>query len=331
MANSFESWNSINETTRSKQVLISGGKRYKVVIKIQSSAKFMVKTVNEANLIDSSGKLTSNGAGVLLRYLNSQASLVNTVGKLDGNFFANNFLMYTVVKDTKRTEKIQFTVTPRTKIEGLDPKIQFVSTGELQQQTGEDIKGIVADNIQTAKTDDVEGDPSLDGTTADAEGSALTQRVPGYRFRYTMRSNSKTYLMEFGENGQIDAEVIKGGNKPHGVISWEDSKVIWYTDIDNAGVVEDGPLYIDGEITNKTDKKFFTRIFTDDEFLEKILNEYEEKYGSSEITGENLRSMLYFHPDGERIFSDESTEVDLSGDSKPSAHELGSVERYGIQ
>lgn len=305
MGNTFKSWNNVSESTRTSQVYIApNGHRFKVVIKMQSSTMFIVKTINEMEMLDANSNMTNDGATSLKNYLNNQQAFLNTYGKLDSNFFKNKFIVYTVVRDTPRTEKIQFTVTNRAGVEGLDANAQFVSTKALEAIQNKDavLAGIITDNQQSAQTEIIPGTTEKlpDGGTNDAGGTNITEESMGNRFRYTMRTNGIDYDCEIGENGAIEMEPLKGKG-PIGSVSWEDPKVIWYTDADNSGTINNTPLMMDGEITHSYDKNFFTKMFTDKEFKNKVIKEWEDKYGASELTGENLKGMLYYR-DGTPIF-----------------------------
>jgi len=323
MVNSFDSWNKVNEgaygRNRSKHVYVSpNGKKFKVVIKIQNDRNFMVKTVNEMQVLDSKSNMTNAGANELKNYLNNQNGFLNTFGKLDSNFFGKYFIMYTVKKDTPRKEKIQFTITPRTEFPELDASIEFVSTTSLEELSNktDSLDGIIRTNIETVEQDDggpEETEPAEDGTTNDAEGSEVTEESLGNRFRYTMSTNGVTYVCTIGGGGKIEMEPYRNENGPIGAISWESPRVVWYTDADNnlsGRQINNSPLFTDSEITNKQDKDFFTKLFTDEEFKNKVIKEYEDEYGDSEMNGDNLRSMLYYD-DGTRIFpsSGESSET----------------------
>jgi hypothetical protein len=321
MNNSIEKWEDINEgyaTAKGRQVLLINGKRVKLVYKAQNDNQLLIKLVRTIGVIDDSGKMTSKGAGALVNFFNSQIGLVNSYGKLDSNFFSKKVIVYTVLKDTPRTEKIQLTLTDRSKIPGLDSKTQFISTAALKQLSVKDqvVKGIVDDTEQKVKVDDTSNDPEeiKSGEAEDAKGTGATMRASGVKFRYEMRSNSTLYSMEFTEDGAIDSVRVKGSGV-NGQVSWEDNAPYWYTDVDNTAAgfkkaaKSKDPLAIDGEITNNVDREFFTKIFTDDDFLQEILNEYQEKYAKFDINGDTIRGMLYY-PDNSKIFPDYKSDDD---------------------
>jgi len=300
MVNSFKSWGEVNEATGSKQVYISpSGHKFKVVIKIQNSTNFMVKTIGEMELLDANSNMTNKGASSIKQYFNSQQAFINTVGKLDNSFFTKNFIIYTVVRDTNRKEKIQFTVAIRSEVEGLDAAAQFVSTSALKyiQNKTEALDGIITGNIDQANNDEVQGESELaiDGDVKTGEGTDITEDLLGNRFRYTMRTNGVTYVCTIGGGGVIEMEPYNNNKAAVGAISWDSPKVIWYTDADNnTRFINNAPLFMDAEITNNADKIFFTKMFTDKKFSDEIIKEYEDEYGNSEINGDSLRGMLYY-------------------------------------
>lgn len=330
MNNSIEKWDQINEgyaVSKGRQVLQVNGKRVKLVYKAQNDKQLLIKLIRTVGIIDDSGKMTRIGAGALINFFNSQIGLVNSYGKLDSNFFVENVVVYKVLKDTARTEKLQLTITKRSQIPGLDTDTQFISTDALKQLSikNQEVKSIVDDTEQKVQVDDTQDEPEeiKSGDSEDAKGTESTMRASGVRFRYEMRSNSTVYTMEFTEDGAIDAVKVKGSGG-NGQVSWEDDAPYWYTDADNSAAgfkkaaASNDPLAIDGEITNSVDKKFFTRVFTDDEFLQQILDEYREKYAKYDINGDTVKAMLYY-PNGTRIFPDfkldqGDQEVSVSGE-----------------
>jgi hypothetical protein len=335
MVNSFKTWEDVSESTRSKQVYVApNGRKFKVVIRMFSNAKFMVKTVNEMGLLDSRNNMTNAGATALKSYLNSQQAFLNTVGNLNSSFFSINFIVYTVVKNNRRKEKMQFVVVPRASIEGLDPSIQFVSTDALTaiQNKTEEIEGIIKVNVDDATNNDVEGETeeAEDGEIDDGKGSEVTEESLGNRFRYTMSTNGVTYVCTIGGGGAIEMEPYQNAQGAVGAISWEDPKIVWYTDADNNGAINNTPLYTDTEITNKHDKDFFTKMFTDKEFKDSVIREYEDEYGDSEMNGENLRHMLYYE-NGTQLFPTSASNSDtaaVSGTTHTSTVDSQDVTSY---
>lgn len=345
MSNTFKSWESVTESNRGKQIIITpSGRRIKLAYKVQSNNKFLIKTVRANDVIDNNGALTAKGAGSLVNFINSQIGLVNTFGKIDANLFKTKVIVYKVVKDTARTEKIQFNIVDRSTIEGLDATTQFISTDQLSkiENRNEILDNIIVDTDDSANNDDTNDDPNEvnDGDEGDAEGTDETKRAAGVKFRYQMRSNNTVYLMEFTVNGALDATKVKGNGIKEGAVSWENNAPFWYTNADSsnvqAAIASSDPLSIDTEITNKTDREFFTKIFTDDEFLQSIIDEYNEKYAGSEINADNLKSMLY-HQDDTLIFAEVQTSNDEKeeGDEKSGASYVKIVdagpEAYGLK
>lgn len=313
MLKTVKSWNSLNEAvnkTKGKHIIRdSKGKKQKIVYKIQDNTKFMVKFIRTADLA-SDGRLTAFGINQFTTFHNSQLGLVNTFGKLDDSFFKEKIMIYVIKRDTDRVEKIEFKVVPRSAAPGLD-NFKFISTKDLEGlESGSDLHVAATDAINTVNRDNILEDPEeiIEAGERDAKGISDLEDLAGRKFRYTMRTNEKLYLMTFTDDGYLQADVI-GEDSPNGSVSWEDNKIMWYTDedkgiSDNKWINQNNlPLYTDGEMINKYDKENLTKIFTDSDFREKLLNEYEEEFGSSDITAENIKSMLY-HKDGTSIFGE---------------------------
>ena len=335
MVNSFKSWDSLNEgfgtKRKSRQVYKApNGKKYKVIVKVQNDKQFMVRTINEIDLVDQKGNMIPVGAAHLVAYLNNQQALVNTFGKIDATFFATKVLIYKVIKDTDRIEKIQYTVTPRTEVPGLDAKIEFVSIDALEamQNKSEILGGLIGSTVDLANQDTTEEEPAeiIPQKVSDATGNENSKRAAGTKFRYQMRANNKLYLCEFMVDGGIEATVISGDRKPNGAVSWDEATQLsmWMTDADNIAEVSNEVLFMDMEIVDPTDKKFFYRIFNDGDYLDEIVKAYEDEFGDSELSAENLKGMLYYSDGVTKIFT--AAAADASG----VAGETGAVNTSGL-
>lgn len=330
MGNSYNSWNSINEawgaSARGKQIIKDPqtGKRQKIAFKVQSDNKILIRLVKMLSIVDSAGNITQQGASILTEFMNSQLAILNAIpggkGSINDAWFKDHLFIYTVLKDTQTREdegpaqngreKIQLTIANRADFPSLPAGAKFVNSNVASAgDTTPVIQELVQDNQQTVVVDDTDDGANIiedDLAIDDAEGTEETEELVGKKFRYTMRTNQKLYLMEFTEDGAIEARAIED-NKPNGVVSWDNPKVMWITDEDSgsAGWIQgwepDTPLYVDQEITNRIDKDFFTKIFTDKEFRDRIIKEYEDEWGDSELTAENLRNLLYY-TDGAKIF-----------------------------
>lgn len=351
MGNSYTSWDSINEkiSSKGKQIIIDPqtGKRQKIAYKIQSDNKILFRLVKMLSIIDAAGNLTQQGGSIFIEFMNTQLGILSVLpearGGINDAWFKKYAFIYTVKKDTQMREdegpaqngreKIQMTVVNRDDFPMIPAGAKFVNTtvieGGASAKTSPIINDIIQDNQQAAVADDTDEGANIiedDMKTKDAEGTGEAASLAGKRFRYTMRTNNKTYLMEFTEDGAIDARVI-GETGPNGVVSYqaEESnwKIMWITDEDSA--IEDWtaawkevsakPLFTDQEITNRIDRDFLYKMFTNKEFRDKILSEYESEYGDSEITAENLRKLLYYK-NGSAIFPDSSKKVEVKDELK---------------
>lgn len=333
MVKSFDSWDKMKtsdmseQSAKGKQVIREGGKSKKIIFKVQSNTQFMIKTVNMNDIIDQSGNLTKTGAAALNNFFNSQMGMVNVFGKFDSKFFQEKFLVYDVERDTARTQKLQFTVVSRSEHPSVEAAIQYVSTQGLAAISAKDsaLRDVIQSTEQKAKQEDIKiEEPEDDKDEGSAKGSTGTQSDAGGKFKYTMRTNGKTYLMEITLNGALDANVI-GDTSPNGAISWDDPNIMWYTDADSkeqeskySKWIDTGvPMYTDSQITNKNDVEFLTKIFTDEKFRRSEIEKYEEEFGTDEMSGGSIKRFLYYK-DGDRIFNDEPSTSQAPGSDQTS-------------
>jgi hypothetical protein len=357
MANTYSSWNSINEATlaRGKQVIKDpiSGKRQKIAYKVQSDNKLIIRLIKMLSIVDAAGNITNQGASILLDFMNSQLAILSNLPEarsgINDAWFKKYLFIYTVKKDTQRREdegpaeggreKIQFTIVKREDFPSIPEGTKFINTLVLDRQGGSIettpiIDEIIQDNQESVNSDDTDDGANMierDQTEDDATGTDETADLAGKRFRYTMRTNSKLYLMEFTEDGAIDARLVKESD-PNGVISWEDPKIMWITDADKtqsgwkSNWSNEVPLYQDQEITNRIDKDFLYKMFNDAEFRDRILSEYEEEFGGSELSAENLRNQLYYK-NGNPIFA-EATASTSGSDAGTDYTPVSTVTRY---
>jgi hypothetical protein len=319
---SFSSWSSLNEAiAKGKDVIVDPvtGKKHKVTYKVQNRTKFIVKIINDLDILDDSGKLTQSGINALVAYLNEEDSFTMAIGQITPTFFQTKFVVYTVLRDGElfgRTkQKIQFEIQDKLGADGkpkypnLAEGTQFIDADSFKAAS-ELAQPIVQNLIQTAQQTTLP-DPGPADTEQNQTQTTNTETVSDKdkKFLYTMRSNNKLYLMQFMENGNLNAKT-KDNSDPNGIVSYDkaNKKVLWSTSLDDSGSKdaklskEKGtPLFYDMEIINSQDKSFFEKIFTDAAFRKKIIDEYEREYASSELTPANLRNML-FYKDGKSIF-----------------------------
>lgn len=323
MAESFNTWKEVMESRRAsgKEVMIdSSGKRHKVKYRVQSSSKFLVKIINDMNIIKGD-KLSDAGIAALKNFLNSETPFTSTVGQLTPIFFQKNFIVYQIGRNStggKRTvQKIQFSIQERKDQEGTElyPEVpatlEFVDIdtfGTMSEMLPAVAKGI-ADAASKADVEDpIDDVDTEDGKGPIAKGNSETVSQKGRKFLWTMRTNEKLYLLEFAENGGLVA-TTRDGSDPNGTISYgQNGIIVWSTTLDDNQTTgskiaanQNYKLFQDTEITNTQDKEFFTKMFTDEAFRDKIIAEYEEEYKNAEITAENLKDLL-FYKDGTPIF-----------------------------
>jgi hypothetical protein len=312
MFNKINSWENLNESTNGRHTIEGpDGKKQKITYKVQDSESYMIKFKRSANLI-TNGQLTDSGRKRLTEIHNSQAGLVETFGKLDDIFFKDKFILYTVKTDTENTEKLQIKIVNRNIAPSITSNLNFVSAVGLSNvQPGSELDSNVKDAVNRVNSDDVDEDPAEE-VDVKQKGNPNLSEFGGRRFRYDMRTNNKRYLMTFTDDGHLEADVMDN-SKPDGTISLVDGKIMWETaEDDNVSAekwakLSNMSLYVDCEITNTKDKENLTKVLTDKAYAEKILSEYEEKYGSADINEENIKNMLY-NRDGTKIFPEEKGE-----------------------
>ena len=339
MIKSFDTWSSLTEAeARGKDVMVdSSGKKHKITYIVQSNTKFVMKIINDLDIIDNASKITTVGLTAIKAYFNEENQFTQKIGQLTPTFFKAKFIVYTVLKDGEifgRTkQKIQFEILDRMDAEGKPkyPNVpltsefidapSFAALSTLSQQ-------IIADLTQTAAAATLP-DPQPEKEEVKPTENTETKPDKGRKFAYTMRANSKLYLMEFAQDGTIIAKT-KDGSDPNGTVSYDaaNKKVMWAPTLDDAQSKETKvstatgvPLFYDSEITNTSDKTFLEKMFTDDAFRKKILDEYDSKYASTELTPENLRNML-FYKDGTSIFG-AATPAATGTEGTPTTQEQG--------
>lgn len=348
MIHSFNSWTKLNESIGSgKEVMIdpNTGKKHKVTYRVQTNQKFVMKTIDDRDLLDENQKLTPQGIKIITEYLNKEVPFTRAIGELTPSFFTNNFIVYTVLADGmlfgRTKQKIQFEVIERNSgIQGMPgytknypnipDTVQFIDADSFNSlsKLAPQIVSQLKQDAQAAQLPDpkVSVEDSKPAAGVEEKPHEETKKELGKRFLYTMRTNSKLYLMEFTPNGTISAKT-EDGSDPNGTVSYDSSgkKVMWSTALDDAKSKESKvqsnvgtPLFTDAEITNSQDKVFFEKMFTDEAFRRKTIEDYEKDYGGSEITPNNLKKMLFFK-NGTPIFSTASQSQAETGTTAASA------------
>ena len=328
MVNSFISWKSISESVATgKETLIdSSGKRHKVKYVIQDSSNFILKVKNDLNLINN-GVITSAGINALKNFFNNEEAFTIKIGQLTSVFFKNKFIIYDIIKDTQSAnrviQKIQFSIQTRKDGSGneIHPNIpantEFIDANSFNAIST--LSPEIISNLQKKGSSTNIDDPTENETGGD---TPELKKERGKKFLYTMRTNSKLYIMEFNDEGDLSANT-KDGSDPNGLISFKsaEDKIWWSTTLDETvstsgsmvAKVHNYPLFYDMSITNEQDRSFFIKLFTDEEYRNTILDEYDSKFATSEVSTTNLKNMLYFK-NGTPIFN----AAPLLGTTKPS-------------
>jgi len=328
MIRSFSSWSRLNEAVaRGKEILTVNGKTQKVKYRVQSKEKFIIKIVNDLDVLDSNSKLTPAGEEAIIAFFNSEPAFTSQIGQLSPAFFEKSLIVYLVRKDksggAREVQKIQFSVEPRLDAENkpLYPSIaqseRFVDENKFKGASKDAATALSL--AQTLLTNTQLEDPESTVTEPTAAPTEIEDSsVIGKKFLYTMRTNSKIYLMEFTADDKLKA-TTQDGSDPNGEITHTSSgengeyTIFWDTALDNTSrdtaisKKVNANLYTDGTIYNATDRKFIHRMFTDKDFRDQQIKTFEDEYKSTIINSDNLRRML-FYKDGTSIFPQDDSE-----------------------
>ena len=140
------------------------------------------------------------------------------------------------------TEKIQFVVAARSEFPNVPADANFVNAAVIKTSIPQDSPSVIKieDIEQTVVQDNPDEEPEpvvppKPEPEPELEPIVTTDDSVGKKFRYTMRTNSKNYLMEFLDGGAISADVISE-TQPNGVITHtktsEKDMIDWTTDVD---------------------------------------------------------------------------------------------------
>ena len=286
------------------------GKKHKVVWRAQDTTNFIVKLVNDYDWLDANGNLTNDGQSALLQFLNEENSFVNQYGKLDGNFFSKNIIVYSVKRDNDRRQKIQFSIVDRASLKAKIEAAAIDGQEMLVLDNFNFINASVIVAIDKALTDKVKY--NLDNTILKVEDEETEETeeteedvIPltddsliGKKFEYQSGADGKLYVIT------VDKDEDTGGLK-----FWARSK-----DSTREGwVVLKGeePFWVskDGSstaVTNAKDRAFFIRIFADMDYLRELIAAFEEKYPDGFDFDFTIKDILYY-TDGVKIYSEENT------------------------
>lgn len=126
----YSTWKNANEAAnpgRTKQTAGMGQKVVGIPINEQS---FKIKIVGDLDVIDSAGRLTPQGWPAIFNWIKQQPKWLPYYPALGD--LKNNFVIYSINRDTDRKQVITFTISPRTSAPGLPENIQVVSQGDLK-------------------------------------------------------------------------------------------------------------------------------------------------------------------------------------------------------
>jgi len=273
---------------KAKQVMTVNGKKHKVVWKDRGSGNHVIRIVNDLDVVDQD-RLTPTGQIAITNFLNGQEAFNP---KWDQAFFKDNLVVYTVRRDTGRTQKIALTNSLRSKYPDVDATINFISTAELEGNYSATQQGILNVPIEedpnvTDETDKVTTDPN----------TVISDDFKGRTFKYTWQSPVNTSMLGMGytvtastctititEQGAFHYELISNDSIA-GTIHYINKEV---------------KVYPEGESTHESivepDYEFWLKCFTDAAFLREQLGETEETEETGfdgTFTLDNIKDYLY--------------------------------------
>lgn len=111
------------------KVKVKQGMGQKVVLIPKDARTLEIKVVNDADVLTPDQKLTPSGFTAILNFIKQQASIINNYPAL--NNLKDNLVVYTVAKDTNRTQKITFTIGSKAEVGGVNPDVTYVRQDEL--------------------------------------------------------------------------------------------------------------------------------------------------------------------------------------------------------
>jgi hypothetical protein len=319
MVKSFSSWTQINELFGRGSVIAHDSKsnvRQKMVWKVQDNSSFLVKLIRMPNFIDGNGNLTPDAIEFITKNLNSEQEFVKMFHSLTPEFFKSAFFVYTIVKNTDNRDKVQFKMLSRSEYPGLPANVNFVDSNTVNQYLKPEEEPIV---IQPDDDDEepvvIDTDDDKKKEEQDKEPVKVSDDEKSSRkFIYLMRTNNVEYLMEFTPDfKKIAAKANKVGGTDGDVSYDQKSDTLpWNAEEGSLNLLD--VLKSDTVITNGYDKNFLKKMFTDEAFRKKVLDEYIAKYGNSEINETSIKKMLY-HRSGSLIFAEAAPEptVDSTG------------------
>jgi len=134
----FGYWKKVNEDDVPGRERESGGDNNKVVAIPVDKETLKLKIVNDADVIDSNGKLTIDGFKTLLDWIKSQGEIISYYAAL--NDLTNNVVIYSISKDNDRKQVVIFKIYSKVALKAQDPsaaginsQVQYIRQDELTQ------------------------------------------------------------------------------------------------------------------------------------------------------------------------------------------------------
>ena len=289
------------------------GKKHKIVWRAQDETNFIVKLINDMDILDSNGNLTVNGQASLVSFLNEENSFVNQYGKLDQNFFNTKIIAYTVKRDTDRKQKIQFTILDRA---ALVAKIDATAQDGQQSLTIEGVNFINAamlasidrpvpqnqtilinqteitvEEEENEENEEEEENEEDENTIIILDDASLV----GKKFEYQSGADGKLYIITIdkGDKDELKFWAKSQDGTTEGWVILKGEEPYW--------IGSDGN---EVAVTNAKDRAFFQRIYADRPYLLELIAAFEAKY--PEGYDFTIKDILYYM-NGTKIYGGEET------------------------
>ena len=289
------------------------GKKHKAVWKAQDATNFIVKLINDKDILDANGNMTVDGQTSLVSFLNEENSFVNQYGKLDQNFFNTKIIAYTVKRDTDRKQKIQFTILDRA---ALKAKIEASAQDGQEMLVLDGINFINASvlvnidkpvpqnqNILIDKTivdvPSEETETEVEDETKETEIDEIPledDSLIGKKFEYQSGADGKLYIITIdkGDKDELKFWAKSQDGTQEGWVVLKGEEPFWI-----------GNDETEAAIVNAKDSDFFKRIYTDRPYLLELIAAFEAKY--PEGYDFSIKNILYYM-NGSKIYGDEQAE-----------------------
>jgi hypothetical protein len=151
----YAKWQKLSEAQSPGKTKQTAGMGQRVVGIPVNQQSFKIKIIQDLNVTDSAGKLTDSGWKAILNWIKQQPKWLPYYPGLGD--LKNNFVIYSINKDTDRKQLITFTISPRTAAPGLPENVQIVRKEDIATVISDASKAkVLADTSATASNTQVD-------------------------------------------------------------------------------------------------------------------------------------------------------------------------------